>query len=277
MGTFPPPVQSSQDAHQQGEVLGSAPRADTGHGLQAGPEGGRCRPRPHTWSLEVLAPHCPGDLGTRPAGVEAPRGASDSIPLTKVRGWGGPPRAVPGVPVPTPVPPLHLESRAWQSARKPAHRLTILESAGETRECGQDTLWVPCRLGSVHTGRGGGNTRRTGIRGQTPSGVPAGRAHTRGRGAHRPVSFSGGEARKALELSGPPDVCELMEGFRRSREAFRNPPAMQETLVRLLGGEDPLEKGKTTHSSILARRLPWTVQSMGSQRVGHDQATLTSL
>ena len=36
------------------------------------------------------------------------------------------------------------------------------------------------------------------------------------------------------------------------------------------GWEDPLEKGKATHSSILAWRIPWTVQSMGSQRVGHD-------
>ena len=36
-------------------------------------------------------------------------------------------------------------------------------------------------------------------------------------------------------------------------------PAMQETLVRFLGWEDPLEKGKATHSSILAQRSPWTV------------------
>ena len=36
-------------------------------------------------------------------------------------------------------------------------------------------------------------------------------------------------------------------------------PAMQETLVRSLGWEDPLEKGKATHSSILAWRIPWTV------------------
>ena len=45
---------------------------------------------------------------------------------------------------------------------------------------------------------------------------------------------------------------------------------MQETLVRFLGQEDPLEKGKATHSSILVWRIPQTVQSMGSQRVGHD-------
>ena len=43
----------------------------------------------------------------------------------------------------------------------------------------------------------------------------------------------------------------------------KNPPAMQETLVQFLGQEDPLEKGKATHSSILASRIPWTVQSIG--------------
>ena len=50
---------------------------------------------------------------------------------------------------------------------------------------------------------------------------------------------------------------------------------MQETRVKSLAGEDPLEKGTTTHSSILAWRIQWTeepggLQSMGSQRVGHD-------
>ena len=54
-----------------------------------------------------------------------------------------------------------------------------------------------------------------------------------------------------------------------------NQPAMKETLVCSLGQEDPLEKGMATHSSILAWRIPWTeepgaLQSMGSQRVGHD-------
>ena len=47
---------------------------------------------------------------------------------------------------------------------------------------------------------------------------------------------------------------------------------MRETWVRSLGGEDPLEKGKATHSSILAWRIPW----MESQRVGHGWATFTS-
>ena len=50
---------------------------------------------------------------------------------------------------------------------------------------------------------------------------------------------------------------------------------MQQTPVWLLGQEDPLEKGMATHSSILAWRIPSTIQSMGSQRVGHDWATFT--
>ena len=55
----------------------------------------------------------------------------------------------------------------------------------------------------------------------------------------------------------------------------KNLPAMQETQVLSLGQEDSLEKGMATHSSILAWRIPWTekpggLQSMGSQRVGHD-------
>ena len=49
-----------------------------------------------------------------------------------------------------------------------------------------------------------------------------------------------------------------------------NVPAMQETQVQSLDWEDPLEKGKATHSSILAWRIPRTVESMGLQRVGHD-------
>ena len=55
----------------------------------------------------------------------------------------------------------------------------------------------------------------------------------------------------------------------------KNLPAVHETWVRSLGQEDPLEKGMTTHSSILAWRIPGTeepggLQSMGLQRVGHD-------
>ena len=46
-------------------------------------------------------------------------------------------------------------------------------------------------------------------------------------------------------------------------QLVKNPSAMQETCVESLGWEDPLEKGKATHSSILAWRIPWTIQSIG--------------
>ena len=60
--------------------------------------------------------------------------------------------------------------------------------------------------------------------------------------------------------------------------AVKNLPARQEpqeTWVRSLGQEDPLEEGMATHSSILAWRTPWTeepgrLQPIGSQKVGHD-------
>ena len=42
-------------------------------------------------------------------------------------------------------------------------------------------------------------------------------------------------------------------------QLVKNPPAMRETQVQSLGWEDPLEKGKATHSSILAWRIPWTI------------------
>ena len=53
-------------------------------------------------------------------------------------------------------------------------------------------------------------------------------------------------------------------------QLVKNLPEMRETWVRYLGWEDPLEKGKATHSGILAWRIPWTVESTGSQRVRHD-------
>ena len=55
----------------------------------------------------------------------------------------------------------------------------------------------------------------------------------------------------------------------------KNPIAMQETWVLSLGWEDPLEKGKATHSSVLAWRIPRTIQSTGSQRVRPDWVTFT--
>ena len=58
-------------------------------------------------------------------------------------------------------------------------------------------------------------------------------------------------------------------------QTVKNLPVGQEIQVRSLGQEDPLEKEMATHASILAWRIPWTeepgrLQSMGSQRVGHD-------
>ena len=59
-------------------------------------------------------------------------------------------------------------------------------------------------------------------------------------------------------------------------------PAMRETRVQSLDWEDPLEKEMATHFSILTWKIPWIerpgrLQSMGSQRVGHDWATSLAL
>ena len=51
-------------------------------------------------------------------------------------------------------------------------------------------------------------------------------------------------------------------------QVVKNPPAMQESSVQSLGWDDPLEKGKATHASILAWRISWTVY-MGLQRIEH--------
>ena len=58
-------------------------------------------------------------------------------------------------------------------------------------------------------------------------------------------------------------------------QRLKSLPAVQETQVLSLSWEDPVEKEMATHSSILACRIPWReepgrLQSMGSQRVGHD-------
>ena len=58
-------------------------------------------------------------------------------------------------------------------------------------------------------------------------------------------------------------------------QLVKNPSAMRETWIRSLDCEDPLEKGKATHSSILAWRIPWTIRSMGLQRIGHNWAPFT--
>ena len=70
----------------------------------------------------------------------------------------------------------------------------------------------------------------------------------------------------------------LIGGFQGGSVVKKTHLIMQETWVLSLGQEDPLEQEMTTHSSILAWKLPWTegpggLQSMGSQRVRHDLAT----
>ena len=76
-------------------------------------------------------------------------------------------------------------------------------------------------------------------------------------------------AKEALEMT----VLGTERGL--VAQMVKSLPVMRETWVQSLGREDPLEKQIATHSSILAWRIPWTeepggLQSMGSQRVGHD-------
>ena len=63
-------------------------------------------------------------------------------------------------------------------------------------------------------------------------------------------------------------------------QTVKHLPAIWEIQVQSLGGEDSLEKEMATHSSTLARKIPWTeepgmLQSIGSQRVGHSDSTFT--
>ena len=54
-------------------------------------------------------------------------------------------------------------------------------------------------------------------------------------------------------------------------QLVKNLPAMQDTLVQFLSQEDPLEEGQATHSSILAWRSPWTIQSMGHKELDRTE------
>ena len=63
-------------------------------------------------------------------------------------------------------------------------------------------------------------------------------------------------------------------------QRVKNLPAIQETQVQSLGWEDPLKKEMAIHSSVLARKIPWTeepggLKSMGLQKIGHDLVTNT--
>ena len=69
--------------------------------------------------------------------------------------------------------------------------------------------------------------------------------------------------------------CSPTPGASLAPQSVENPPAVQETRVQSLGGEDPLEKGMATHSRILARRSPWTEEPGGLQPMGSQKSDLT--
>ena len=74
--------------------------------------------------------------------------------------------------------------------------------------------------------------------------------------------LSGGKATLTISLQGLSLLfASSFSSYRASLVAqlVKNPPAMQETRVQSLGWEEPLERGKVTHCSILAWRIPWTV------------------
>ena len=76
-------------------------------------------------------------------------------------------------------------------------------------------------------------------------------------------------------LKRPINTSVSVTGFSLVPQMVKNLPEMQVTWVPSLGWEELLQKGMAAHSSILAWRIPWSeesvrLQSMGSQRVGHD-------
>ena len=83
--------------------------------------------------------------------------------------------------------------------------------------------------------------------------------------------FSPKEVGKKIPFGGSFSVCEKY----LVAQTVKRLPTMRETWVRSLGREGPLEKEMAIHSSTIAWKIPWTeelgrLQSMGSQRVGHD-------
>ena len=86
-----------------------------------------------------------------------------------------------------------------------------------------------------------------------------------------------GDSKALRELQSPLYFVGTLLYYMTSlvAQTVRRLPTMQETRVQSLGQEDLLEKEMATHSSILAWKIPWMeepgrLQSMGSQRVGHD-------
>ena len=78
-----------------------------------------------------------------------------------------------------------------------------------------------------------------------------------------------------LQSMGSQSWTRLSDFIAKSVKPVKNLPAIQDTQVRSLGREDPLEKAMAIHCSTIAWKIPWTeepgrLQSMGLQRVGHD-------
>ena len=70
-------------------------------------------------------------------------------------------------------------------------------------------------------------------------------------------------------LGNPRNMASLVA------QTVKNPPAVQETWVQSLGQEDPLEKGVATYSSILAWRIPWTMEPSGCSPWGPKELDVT--
>ena len=95
---------------------------------------------------------------------------------------------------------------------------------------------------------------------------------------HISKCFRGGPGKKTRRIKDQLQNASTQKGHIWASlvaQMVKNRPAMQETWVQSLGQEDPLEEEMATHSSIPAWRIPWTeepggLQSMGSQRVGHN-------
>ena len=88
-------------------------------------------------------------------------------------------------------------------------------------------------------------------------------------------AITGHAAVAFLTVSRGTGHLNLYPAILKRAQTVKNLPERQQTQVRSLGWEEPLEKGMATYSSILAWRIPWTeepggLQSMGSQRVRHD-------
>ena len=86
-------------------------------------------------------------------------------------------------------------------------------------------------------------------------GFPARKESTSNAGNPGSIPGSGRSAREEIGYLPPPQYSWVSLAV----QLIKNPPAMRETWVRSLGWEDLLQKGKATHSSILAWRIPWAL------------------